>query len=105
MHPILRNFALSAAVALCAPFASATVLTFDDIVGPDGYASVPGNYGGLDWSNAGLAVFTGAQAPFTAHSGAGRVATDWIDGGPIASTIRFLAPAVFDGAWFAGYGD
>lgn len=105
MHPILRNFAASAIFALCAPFASATVLTFDDIAGPDGYAQVPGNYGGLDWSGAGLSVFTGEQAPFTAHSGDGRVTTDWIDGGAIGSTIHFLAPTVFDGAWFAGYGD
>jgi hypothetical protein len=105
MQPIIRNFALSAAIALCAPFASATVLSFDDIVGPDGYASVPAAYGGLDWSGAGLSVFTGEQAPFAAHSGLGRVTTDWIDGGPAASTIRFLAATVFDGAWFAGYGD
>ena len=105
MHPTIRSIAFSAAIALYAPLASATVLTFDDIVGPDGYASVPGNYGGLDWSNAGLSVFTGEQAPFTAHSGTGRVTTDWTDGGPVASTIRFLAPTVFDGAWFAGFGD
>jgi len=105
MHPIFRNLAVTAAFALCAPFASATVLTFDDITGPDGYAAVPGNYGGVDWSGAGLSVFTSEQAPFTAHSGQGRVTTDWIDGGPIASTIRFLAPTVFDGAWFSGYSD
>lgn len=105
MHAILRSCALSAALALCAPFASATVLNFDDIVGPDGFAAVPGNYGGLDWSASGLSVFTSAQAPFTAHSGQGRVTTDWIDGGPAASTIRFLAPTLFDGAWFSGYGD
>jgi hypothetical protein len=105
MHPIFRSFAMSVAIALCAPFASATVLTFDDIVGPDGFASVPGNYGGLDWSGAKLSVFTGEQAPFTAHSGQGRVTTDWTDGGPVASTIRFLAPTVFDGAWFSGYSD
>lgn len=105
MHRILRNFAASAVIALCAPFASATVLTFDDIVGPDGYASVPVNYGGLDWSSSGLSVFTGEQAPFTAHSGEGRVTTDWIDGGAIASTIRFKTPTVFDGAWFSGYSD
>jgi hypothetical protein len=105
MHSVIRNCAVSAAIALCAPFASATVLNFDDITGPDGYASVPGNYGGLDWSNAGLSVFTAEQAPFTAHSGAGRVTTDWTDGGPASSIVRFLAPTIFDGAWFAGYSD
>ena len=105
MHPMIRNAAATIAFALCAPFAQATVLHFDDIVGPDGYDAVPGNYGGVDWSLSGLSVFTGAQDPFTAHSGDGRVTTDWIDGGAIASTIRFLAPTVFDGAWFAGYSD
>jgi len=105
MYPIIRKLAFSAAIALCTPWASAGVLTFDDIVGPDGYVHVPDNYGGLDWSSSGLSVFTGEQAPFTPHSGTGRVTTDWIDGGPIASTIRFLAPTVFNGAWFSGYGD
>jgi hypothetical protein len=105
MLNIFRHAAVCAAIALCVPTASATVLTFDDLVGPDGYAAVPGNFGALDWSQAGLSVFTGEQAPFTAHSGQGRVTTDWIDGGPIASTIRFLVPTVFDGAWFSGYSD
>lgn len=105
MHSIIRDFILALVIALCAPFASATVLTFDDIVGPDGFASVPGNYGGLDWSSSGFSVFTSEQAPFTAHSGQGRVTTDWTDGGPIASTIRFLAPTIFQGAWFSGYSD
>ena len=105
MQSIIRNFALGAAIALCAPFASAAVLNFDDIVGPDGFAAVPGNYGGLDWSASGLNVFTAEGAPFTPHSGLGQVTTDWIDSGPIASTIRFLAPTVFNGAWFSGYED
>ncbi|MEM8514875.1 hypothetical protein RCH14_004230 [Massilia sp. MP_M2] len=105
MHPMLRNAAAAVAFVLYAPFASAAVLDFDDITGPDGYAAVPANYGGLDWSGAGLNVFTGEQDPFAAHSGTGRVTTDWTDGGPVASTIRFLAPTVFDGAWFSGYED
>lgn len=105
MHPLTRKLALSAALALCAPFASATVLTFDDIVGPDGHATMPIHYGGLDWSGAGMSVYTYEQAPFTAHSGQGRVTTDWTDSWPLASTIRFLSPTIFGGAWFAGYGD
>lgn len=105
MQSIIRNLAVGAAIALCAPFAAAAVLNFDDIVGPGGFAAVPGNYGGLDWSASGLNVFTAQGAPFTPHSGLGQVTTDWIDGGPIANTIRFLAPTVFNGAWFSGYED
>ena len=105
MQSIIRNLAVGAAIALCAPFAAAAVLKFDDIVRPDGFAAVPGNYGGLDWSASGLNVFTAQGAPFTPHSGLGQVTTDWIDGGPIANTIRFLAPTVFNGAWFSGYED
>lgn len=105
MQSTIRRFAVGAAIALCAPFASAAVLNFDDIVGPNGFAAVPGNYGGLDWSDSGLNVFTAQGAPFAPRSGLGQVTTDWIDGGPIASTIRFLAPTVFNGAWFSGYED
>lgn len=105
MHSILRNIAFSAALALLSPFASAAVLNFDDIVGRDDIAAVPGNYGGLDWSQSGLNVITSEQYPFTPRSGQGRVTTDWIDGGPVSSTIRFLAPTVFNGAWFSGFGD
>lgn len=102
MRHAIRGLIASAALAVCAPFASATVLTFDNLVGADGYASVPANYGGLDWSAEGWSVFTGAQYPFTAHSGDGRVTTGW-GSDDSASLIRFLTPTVFDGAWFAGY--
>lgn len=104
MTPFIRGLLASAALALCAPFASAKVLTFDDIVGADGYAAVPAQYGGLDWSAAAWSVFTGAQAPYTAHSGEGRIATGW-GSDDAASVIRFLAPTVFDGAWFSGFGE
>jgi len=105
MHSVLRNIAFSAAIALLSPFASAAVLNFDDIAGPDDITAVPDNYGGLDWSQSGLNVITSEQYPFTPRSGQGRVTTDWIDGGPVASTICFLAPTVFNGAWFSGFGD
>lgn len=105
MQHIIRNILVSAAIALSAPFASAAVLNFDDIVGPDGFAAVPANYAGLDWSASGLNVFTAVDPQFTPHSGQGQVTTDWTDGGAFASTIRFLAPTVFSGAWFSGYED
>ena len=107
MRHIIRKLAAIGAMALsalCAPLASAAVLNFDDIVGPDEFAAVPGNYDGLDWSNAGLNVFTG-ELPFAPHSGHGQVTTGWTDGGPVESTIRFLAPTIFHGAWFSGYED
>ncbi|MFT3721370.1 MYXO-CTERM sorting domain-containing protein [Pseudorhodoferax sp.] len=102
MHPNLRCLLAGAALALCAPFAPAAVLSFDDLVGPDGYDTVPAGYGGLDWSGSGWSVFTADQAPFTPHSGEGRVTMAW-GSDDAATTIRFLAPTVFDGAWFAGY--
>lgn len=86
--------------SLCAGLAHADVLGFDDIhtAGP-----LPVNYGGLDWSAAGWLVFSDEQPPFTAHSGSGRVATDF-GIGDAASEIRFAQPTVFNGAWFAGLG-
>ncbi len=104
MHSFLRNLATGLGFALCTSLGSAAVLSFDDIVGPDGYDTVPANYGGLDWSAAGWSVFTSDAAPYTAHSGQGRITAGW--GADDASTvIRFLAPTVFQGAWFAGYTD
>ena len=104
MHSILRGVIAGTALALCASFASATVLNFDDIVGANGYAAVPSSYGGLDWSAGGWSVFTAPETPVTAHSGEGRIAMGW-DGTDASSTIRFQAPTVFEGAWFAGYGE
>lgn len=99
---MIRHFAAAAALALSAPFASAAVLNFDDIVGAGDYAAVPAGYGGLDWSGSSWSVLATEQVPYTAHSGAGRVTLGW-GSDDTASTIRFNAPTVFDGAWFAGY--
>jgi hypothetical protein len=104
MHSILRGVIAGTALALCTTFASAAVLSFDDITGPDGYEAVPTSYGGLDWSGSSWSVMTTPGTPFTAHSCDGRIAMGW-DGTDATSTIRFLAPTVFDGAWFAGYGE
>lgn len=105
MNPsLIRGAIASAAIAGCAafsPLAGATVLGFDDI-GSDGF--VPANYGGLDWSASSWIAFGEAQAPYTPHSGDWRIATDF-GSDDAASTIRFLAPSVFQGAWFSGYGD
>lgn len=104
MNTSIRGMIGAVALVLAAPFASATVLTFDDITSPDGYVPALGNYGGLDWSSSTWAAFNGPQDPFTAHSGDWRVATGW-GSDDAGSTIRFLSPTVFDGAWFAGYED
>ena len=53
MHSILRGAIAGTALALCASFASAAVLNFDDIVGANGFDAMPANYGGLDWSAGG----------------------------------------------------
>lgn len=96
----LRGGCLLVATSLGVGLAHADVLGFDNIT-PAG--SVPLHYGGLDWSAAGWLAFSDEQPPYTAHSGAGRVATDFgVD--DAASEIRFTTPTVFNGAWFAGLG-
>ena len=97
MNKIFRSLALVGALASLAPVASATVLTFDDVA--DGY--LPTNYGGLNWSLEGWTAFSTEQSPFTAHSGAGRIATQW-GGDDVAATIGLVKPTVFQGAYFAG---
>ncbi|MGE5866174.1 MAG: PEP-CTERM sorting domain-containing protein [Rhizobacter sp.] len=96
---ILRRVVIAAALALGAPLASATVLTFDDL-GADGL--VPSNYGGLDWSSSTWFSFGGDQAPFSAHSGSYRATLGW-DGSTDTSAIGFATANTFAGAWFAGY--
>lgn len=90
---------LPLAFAIAAPFASATVVTFDDLT-DDGL--LPATYAGLDWSASSWFQFAGEQAPYTAHSGERR-ATLGFDGSSATSAIGFLTPSTFQGAWFAGF--
>lgn len=101
MNRLIPSLALCVAGLAAAPFASATVLTFDDITNDDFVAA---NYGGLDWSHGDWFAFSGEQAPFSAHSGDARVTSGFGDAD--AATAIFLGDGrTFQGAWFAGYED
>ncbi len=99
LHLLRGALAVGVLTAACVPAAMATVLSFDDVA--DGV--LPSNYGGLDWSAAGWTAFATPAAPYTAHSGAGRVATGFM-ADDASSVIRFAQTASFDGAFFAGLG-
>ena len=101
MNRLISHLALAFACAAAAPFASATVLTFDDIATD---ALVAPNYGGLDWSAGDWFAFGGEQAPFTAHSGSGRITSGFGDA-DVATAIGLGGGKTFQGAWFAGYDD
>ena len=101
MNRLISSLALCVAGLAATPFASATVLTFDDITTDD---FVGANYGGLDWSHGDWFAFSGEQAPFTAHSGDVRITTSFTD--TDANSIIGLGQGMtFQGAWFAGYED
>lgn len=96
---LIARACLPLALAIAAPFASATVVTFDDLT-DDGF--VPANYAGLDWSASSWFQYAGEQAPYTPHSG-DRRATLGFDGSSATSAIGFLTPSTFQGAWFSGF--
>jgi MYXO-CTERM domain-containing protein len=99
LSTLISRACLPLVLAIAAPFASATVVTFDDLT-DDGL--VPANYAGLDWSASSWFQYGGDQAPYTPHSG-DRRATLGFDGSSATSTIGFLTPSTFQGAWFAGF--
>ena len=101
MTRLLPSLALAVAGLVATPFASASVLGFDDITSDD---LVAANYGGLDWSQGDWFAFAGEQAPFTPHSGDVRVATGFGDA-DAATAIGLGAGRSFQGAWFSGYED
>lgn len=92
---------IALAMAFASPVAAATVIDFDDLPGA---GAVPADYMGLNWGNY-FNYYDGAQDPYTPHSGATRVYTNYAVYG---STYTGPAPilvgsgSVFDGAWFSG---
>ena len=101
MNRLFASLALAVAAFAATSVASATVLSFDDITSDN---LVAANYGGLDWSHGDWFAFAGAQAPFTPHSGAVRVASGFGDADD-ATAIGLGEGMAFQGAWFAGYED
>ena len=100
----MKTFTIALALAAAAPFASATVLNFDDL--SSNADPVPAHYGGLDWSSSGWVSFDGtdSSSPYTPHSGANVATLGW-DGTDALSLVRFGQAATFDGAWFSGYAE
>lgn len=98
MNKMLRSLVAAASLVVLSPFASATVLDFDNL--SDGF--LPANYGGLTWVADAWSVFSGEQAPYAAHSGEFRIATQW-EGTDATATIGFSVPSTFQGAYFSGY--
>lgn len=99
LSTLFTRACLPLVLAMAAPFASATVVTFDDLT-DDGL--VPADYAGLDWSASSWFQYGGEQSPYTPHSG-DRRATLGFDGSSATSAIGFLTPSSFQGAWFAGF--
>jgi hypothetical protein len=98
---VIAGCALCVAVPWAAAAGTPTVLSFDDVAHE---GTLDADYGGLDWTQSSWLAFSGLQDPYTPHSGDWRVATDF-GSSDAQSTIRFSTPAVFDGAWFSGYGE
>ncbi len=101
MTRLISSLALCMAGLAATPFASATVLTFDDITADDFVAA---NYGGLDWSHGDWFAFSYEQPPFAAHSGNVRVTTGF-DDTDADTAIGLGEGKTFQGAWFSGYED
>jgi MYXO-CTERM domain-containing protein len=97
--------AVAALLMLCAAgrsSAASIVVTFDDL---PGQGVVPDGYGGINWQGH-WSYYHFDQSPYNAHSGTGRVYTDYsqpVANGSGENTFAFVAPQHFLGAWFSGY--
>ena len=88
----LLKISAALAIALAAPFASATVLTFDDLTGQ---SVMVNGYGGFDWT--GWSHYDWAQSPFNPSSGSTRLYND-NNNASISSASAFT----LEGAYFSG---
>ncbi len=89
----IQRFLIAAVLAMSSHAASATVLNFDDLTGSD---SMPGTYGGLNWS--GWTYYDSVQWPYNPSSGSTRL-YDISNSNSVSSGTDF----VFNGAYFSGY--
>lgn len=98
MKRIIRSVAagLFGVLLLASASAGATVVTFDDLGGPDG-APVPAVYAGIEWDPGWYQVVSDIPA-FPPHSPPVRIASEFGTSG-----FNFIGgDRIFDGAWFAG---
>lgn len=99
MKRIIRSVAagLFGVLLLASASAGATVVTFDDLGGPDG-APVPAVYAGIEWDPGWYQVVS-AIPEFPPHSPPIRIASATGNNG-----FNFIGgDRIFDGAWFAGF--
>ena len=98
----MRTIRITAMLAMCvlgvSARASATVVTFDDLVGQ---ALVPDGYGGINWGGN-WTHYDSPQFPYTPHSDPQRVYTPNTGDGEYL--FSFVTPdQTFQGAWFSGF--
>lgn len=99
MKQIIRSVVagLFGAILFASASASATVVTFDDLGGPDG-APVPAVYAGIEWDPGWYQVVSEIP-PYPPHSPPIRIASATGESG-----FNFIGgDRVFDGAWFSGF--
>jgi len=89
---------MAATVLLAAGSAEATIVTFDDLVGS---GTVANGYGGINWNGA-WDYYDLVQPPYNPASPPERVYNN--SRSNANSFFDLLQPAVFNGAFFAGFG-
>jgi hypothetical protein len=95
MRKLVAGLLFCSAV-VAAPAGAQQVIDFEA-----GCDQVLGVYQGVNFNNL-FTCYTGAQYPYTASSGSGRVYTS--NTGPGGNTFNLAGPSTFNGAWFAGSG-